>query len=361
MTNRRHLFLMITVLILISLSCSLPVATENNVATEPPVVDPTIITSTTTVPVVEVTNTVAAPVGDPTNTPISPAATATSINNENCLNESEFVADVNIPDGKLLKAGSTFTKTWRIRNSGGCTWTSDYTWVQIGGSKIQAAQVSMPLSGNVAPGQELEISVELNLSTTADQGERYSAQFQMYDPDGEAFGTHPFVLIYASPGAAVCPVSYLNYATYISAIQGFCLLYPDTYTMNNTFADPDRIGVQLTAPHPGGGGEVMLASLGINVEGSAGGLTSEQFATQKVNDWKIPATTPLVTMVDLDGTPAYYTDELPGQFGNRIILTVHDGTAYVMTLMPIDGVFPTQTAEAEVFFDLLLSSFTWIN
>ena len=105
----------------------------------------------------------------------------------------------------------------------------------------------------------------------------------------------------------------------------------------------------------------MLTSLGINVEGPSGGLTSQQFADQKVNDWKIPASTPVVTMVDLDGTPAYYTDELPGQFGNRIILTVHDGTAYVMTLMPIDGSFPAETAEAEDFFDLLVASFTWIN
>jgi len=68
-----------------------------------------------------------------------------------------------------------------------------------------------------------------------------------------------------------------------------------------------------------------------------------------------------VGMVYLDGEEAYYTDELPGAFGNRIIIAVHDGTAYIMTLMPIDTVFPTQTAEAEEFWTLIISSFTWID
>ncbi len=355
MTRKQKLLFFFTLLILASLACGLPTNGGNDPATEPPAglaTDPPAV--------VDSTATSAEP-GSSIETAIPSAVPPTETPVIDCTNDSEFVADVTIPDGTLLEKGVPATKTWTIENDGDCTWTTDYNWVQIGGGVLSGSVASLPLSHSVAPGETVNISVEIELSAAAVVGELYQAQFQLHDPDGVAFGTHPFALVYASPGTAVCPVAYFDYLTYLNASQGFCLLYPDTYTMNNTFPNPDRVGVHLTAPHPGGGGEVMLTNLGINVEGSSGGLTSQQFANQIINDWKIPATTPVVNMVDLDGEEAYYTDELPGMFGNRIIITVHDGTAYIMTLMPIDGVFPTQTAEAEDFWTVIVSSFTWID
>ncbi|MBT3240447.1 MAG: hypothetical protein HON98_01000 [Chloroflexi bacterium] len=351
MTHKRKIFFFFTLLIIASIACALPISGGNDTATDTPTDAPVGDESTATseIPV------------DPTATAIPSAVPPTETPVVDCTNDSEFVADVTVPDGTLLEKGVPVTKTWTIENDSDCTWTTEYNWVQIGGSVLSASVLSSPLSHSVAPGETVNISVEIELSPAAVDGELYQAQFQLHDPDGVAFGTHPFALVYASDGTAVCPVAYFDYLTYLSAPQGFCLLYPDTYTMNNTFADPSRFGVNLTAPHPGGGGEVMLTSLSINNEGPSGGLNSQQYSTQIINDWKIPGSTPVVGMVYLDGEEAYYTDELPGAFGNRIIIAVHDGTAYIMTLMPIDTVFPTQTAEAEEFWTLIISSFTWID
>src|SRR5262245_21217234 len=41
----------------------------------------------------------------------------------------EFVADVNIPDGTSMAPGQDFLKTWRVKNSGSCTWDADYKLV----------------------------------------------------------------------------------------------------------------------------------------------------------------------------------------------------------------------------------------
>src|SRR6185503_18556942 len=51
---------------------------------------------------------------------ITPAPTA-------CPNDdSNFVKDVTVPDGTHFAPGAAFNKTWRLRNSGPCTWTTDY-------------------------------------------------------------------------------------------------------------------------------------------------------------------------------------------------------------------------------------------
>ncbi|KDC49303.1 NBR1-Ig-like domain-containing protein [Pseudoalteromonas fuliginea] len=39
---------------------------------------------------------------------------------------SYFIKDVTIPDGTPIKAGTTFVKTWRIKNSGNITWEDRY-------------------------------------------------------------------------------------------------------------------------------------------------------------------------------------------------------------------------------------------
>ncbi len=46
-----------------------------------------------------------------------------------CTDRAQFVADVTVPDGTRYDPGATFTKTWRLRNAGTCTWTTSYTMV----------------------------------------------------------------------------------------------------------------------------------------------------------------------------------------------------------------------------------------
>ncbi|MBI3738755.1 MAG: hypothetical protein HY258_06885, partial [Chloroflexi bacterium] len=56
--------------------------------------------------------------GIPTNTP-SPTSTV------GC-DRAQFVSDVTIPDGTVFPPNTTFTKTWRLKNVGTCTWTTSY-------------------------------------------------------------------------------------------------------------------------------------------------------------------------------------------------------------------------------------------
>jgi len=71
-----------------------------------------------------------------------------------------FVADVTVPDGTFYAPGTTFTKTWRLRNIGNCTWTTSYALVFDSGEQMSApSSVSFPT--NVAPGQTVDLTVEM--------------------------------------------------------------------------------------------------------------------------------------------------------------------------------------------------------
>ncbi len=89
----------------------------------------------------------------------TPAATATS----NC-NVGEFIKDVTVADGTVFTTGQTFTKTWRIRNVGSCTWNG-FSLVFDGGDAMGGAATSAVSTLN--PGQEVDLSVNLTAPATA--------------------------------------------------------------------------------------------------------------------------------------------------------------------------------------------------
>ena len=71
---------------------------------------------------------------------------------------AQFVKDVTIPDGTEFEPNETFTKTWQLRNIGTCSW-SGYTLVFDAGDSM-GGPASTPI-GSVAPGQEVNLSVDL--------------------------------------------------------------------------------------------------------------------------------------------------------------------------------------------------------
>ena len=78
---------------------------------------------------------------------------------QNC-DVAQFIDDVTIPDGTVLDPNEDFTKTWRLKNVGTCTWTSSYAVVFSSGDSMNGP-VTQALIGNVNPGQTVDISVEL--------------------------------------------------------------------------------------------------------------------------------------------------------------------------------------------------------
>ncbi len=68
--------------------------------------------------------------------------------------------DITIPDDTTVQAGLSFVKIWRLVNVGSCTWDTSYAAVFFSGEQMGAPAV-VPLKGQVAPGQSVDISVEM--------------------------------------------------------------------------------------------------------------------------------------------------------------------------------------------------------
>lgn len=121
------------------------------------------------------------PTKKPTALAASPTAkTPIPTNLPNCTNSASFVADITIPDYSNVTASSTFTKTWRVKNTGTCIWGSDYT-VSHYSEEPMGAPVSSPMSVTY-PGETADIS--LNLIAPSSNG-RHRGNFVIKDPDGK--------------------------------------------------------------------------------------------------------------------------------------------------------------------------------
>ncbi len=95
-----------------------------------------------------------------------------------------FVADVTVPDGTNFAPGTTFVKTWRLKNNGSCTWTTAYALVFDSGNAMDGpVEVAMP--GNVAPGQQVDLSVTLKAPGTAGT---YQGFWKLRNASGARFG-----------------------------------------------------------------------------------------------------------------------------------------------------------------------------
>lgn len=98
--------------------------------------------------------------------------------------------DVTIPDGTPMTANQEFVKTWKIKNTGNCTWGDGYGLVYSYGERMSGDPVT--LSAVVLPGQEVEISV--NFKAPGKIGE-YTSAWQMANANGITFGKAVFVKI----------------------------------------------------------------------------------------------------------------------------------------------------------------------
>lgn len=80
---------------------------------------------------------------------------------EACVDSAAFVADVTIPDHAIVAPNTAFTKTWRPKNTGSCTWDSSYLVSYISGTTMsqQPAYWIVQQGQTVAPGQAVDISV----------------------------------------------------------------------------------------------------------------------------------------------------------------------------------------------------------
>ncbi|RCK75046.1 MAG: hypothetical protein ANABAC_1763 [Anaerolineae bacterium] len=117
----------------------------------------------------------------PTNTP---TATLPTPRSDLCTDRAEFVKDVSVPDNTSFKPGERFNKTWRLRNSGDCTWSPQYALVFVEGDRLEAA-LEIPLTGYVQPQETVDLSVEMTAPLESGQ---YQGQWMLKSADGSRFG-----------------------------------------------------------------------------------------------------------------------------------------------------------------------------
>ena len=159
-----------------------------------------------------------------------------------------FISDVSVPDGTKYAPGTSFVKTWRLKNIGTCTWTSSYSLVFANGDQMGGA-AAIALPGNVAPNQTVDVSVTLTAPATE---KAYTGNWMLRNASGAVFGFGPTAnsafwakITVADP--SITAIVYDFVANYNLATWE-CAAGPTACTIGST-SDPLGFVMKLTSPH----------------------------------------------------------------------------------------------------------------
>jgi hypothetical protein len=100
-----------------------------------------------------------------------------------------------------MNPGQSFTKTWRIKNSGSCTWNSSYKFAFVQGNSMGGQPQS--INGSVAPNQTYDMIVPMTAPTTPGS---YAGWWQMVNAQNVPFGTRVWAeIVFPAPPAPQPP------------------------------------------------------------------------------------------------------------------------------------------------------------
>jgi uncharacterized protein YkwD len=156
----------------------------------PPTVPPA--SATPAASVTSPTATTPPPTQAPTSLPASPTASASetpvtstgSGSSAACSDVAAFYGDLTIPDDTFFYQGTPFSKAWRLKNEGSCTWDSGYVVVFHDGDLLSAPQTS-PLPQVVPPGNTVDITLQMK---APDGGGDYYSNWELQNSEGQRFG-----------------------------------------------------------------------------------------------------------------------------------------------------------------------------
>ncbi len=161
MRRINRLTIALTVVLLAALACNLPQATP----TTDPGIAFTAAAQTVAAQLTQSAPTLSAPTAtglppSPTNTgaPTVPPPPTTAASATTECDRAQFVKDVSIDDGTVMSPNEAFTKTWRLRNIGSCTWAGYSLVFDTGNSMNGPASSAI---ANTPPGGTVDISVNL--------------------------------------------------------------------------------------------------------------------------------------------------------------------------------------------------------
>ncbi len=98
--------------------------------------------------------------------------------------KADFVEDITIPDGTNMVPGEQFTKTWRLKNTGTCTWSTGYAIV-FERENLMGAATAVSLPKTVLPGETVDVSVVMTAPLSAG---KYTSYWKLRNESGTIFG-----------------------------------------------------------------------------------------------------------------------------------------------------------------------------
>jgi hypothetical protein len=101
-----------------------------------------------------------------------------------------FVSDVSVPDNTVMDPGETFTKTWKVLNSGSCPWDAGFKFAYKTGQAMGG--VTYVLASAVPPNSSMDISIDMTAPTAAGTAR---GDWQMSTAGGQFFGDIIYVQI----------------------------------------------------------------------------------------------------------------------------------------------------------------------
>jgi len=108
-----------------------------------------------------------------------------------------FVNDVTVDDNTQMTPGQTFTKTWKVFNSGSCAWDVGFKFQPTDDNPMGGSTVT--LKSSVASGAQYDISVPMTAPSTAGT---VKGNWRMSTTEGQFFGNEVYVIIVVGGSAA---------------------------------------------------------------------------------------------------------------------------------------------------------------
>jgi len=145
----------------------------------------------------------------PTNVPPTAIPLPTATPPGYCIDNMQFVEDLNYEDNDMttppiIPPGTAFTKGWRIRNTGTCTWNNAYVLKYVGGNSPHAGMGGVPtaIQQVVPPGATYDVYVNLVAPTIPNV---YQGFWSLFNANNVGFGDRIWVGIAVPPANPETP------------------------------------------------------------------------------------------------------------------------------------------------------------
>jgi hypothetical protein len=102
---------------------------------------------------------------------------------------------VTIADNTPVTPGQTFTKTWKVSNSGTCAWDAGFKFAFVSGEQMGGTTYTLPSS--VAAGAVTDISVSMTAPTKTGT---LRGDWRMQTASGQFFGDQVYVQVVVGGG-----------------------------------------------------------------------------------------------------------------------------------------------------------------